>query len=430
VSNASKLKISILATALSAVFINPALATPVIWVGASSFWDISSNWSPFLPGAGDDVTIDALGIQTITYRSGTDTINSLNMPAIIGTDTLAVTGGSLTISNAFTNNANTNISGGTFTLNGSSSVTGVQLTGGLTYLTGAGNVQVASGGVFTWVGGTQEGTGSTTIANGGTMDVTGETYLTQRSLNNSGTVVVTTTGDLQNSGTINNAAGATFNFQGTGTFSGLSNGSFNNAGLVTKTDTGTSTIWGAFNNTGGTVDVQSGTLQLPSNFTNTGTLNGLGAYTVSGTLTNNGHVAPGSIGTAPGALTVNGNYAQTALGSFDVGLQDLTHFGSLTVNGKASLGGALSVDCVGSCSFTAGTDLLVLQSTGTLSGTFSNLVTSGFAAGAFNVSYVGNDVYLDITQNTVAAVPEPESYAMMLAGLTMVGAVARRRKAA
>ena len=35
-----------------------------------------------------------------------------------------------------------------------------------------------------------------------------------------------------------------------------------------------------------------------------------------------------------------------------------------------------------------------------------------------------------ITQNITAAVPEPETYAMMLAGLGMIGGIARRRKAA
>jgi hypothetical protein len=55
------------------------------------------------------------------------------------------------------------------------------------------------------------------------------------------------------------------------------------------------------------------------------------------------------------------------------------------------------------------------------------LTVTGFAGGessAFSASYSG---LLNIT--TVAAVPEPETYAMMLAGLGMVGMLARRRRA-
>jgi hypothetical protein len=40
------------------------------------------------------------------------------------------------------------------------------------------------------------------------------------------------------------------------------------------------------------------------------------------------------------------------------------------------------------------------------------------------------DAYAKVTYNYVSAVPEPETYAMLLAGLGLVGVVARRRKSA
>ena len=40
------------------------------------------------------------------------------------------------------------------------------------------------------------------------------------------------------------------------------------------------------------------------------------------------------------------------------------------------------------------------------------------------------DAYAKVTYNYVSAVPEPETYAMLLAGLGLIGVAARRRKSA
>jgi hypothetical protein len=55
--------------------------------------------------------------------------------------------------------------------------------------------------------------------------------------------------------------------------------------------------------------------------------------------------------------------------------------------------------------------------------TFAGLTTQGYGAGVtFNVVYNLHDVTLE-----VVAVPEPETWGMLLAGLGLVGFAARRR---
>ena len=310
-----------------------------------------------------------------------------------------------------TQNGNLTLSNGTFTGGDGSAGSRAVANGNLNWATGtlAGNWQVAAGQTLTLQGGNYK-------------------YL-NAALTNSGTIAATDTLYVENGKTLANQG--TYDLRGdVGVLNNGGGGNFVNTGLVVKSaGAGISTIGNgiAFDNAGGTVDVRTGTIRMPDGFTNQGTLKGAGAYAAN-VLTNAGHVAPGSIGAAPSLLTLDGNYVQTGAGSFDVGLESLGSFGSLLVNGTANLAGALTLDCVGSCIFSAGTELVVLQSTGDLIGTFGSLSASGFGGGAFSVVYTGNEVLLEITQGTVAAVPEPASCAMMFAGLAAIGFVARRRR--
>ncbi|MCL2161677.1 MAG: FxDxF family PEP-CTERM protein [Betaproteobacteria bacterium] len=138
-------------------------------------------------------------------------------------------------------------------------------------------------------------------------------------------------------------------------------------------------------------------------------------------------VAPG-VSSATGALT-----ASFASLSFDFGFDSLTfsvYEGTYTdrlnllVDAdvlKVAFPNLWGLQSVGSFD---------LQSDGTLNGTFNfnpavsdyTLVISGVAAG---VSFFGTSEYAF----TLSAVPEPAEYAMLLAGLGIVGMVSRRRKA-
>ena len=236
--------------------------------------------------------------------------------------------------------------------------------------------------------------------------------------------------------------GATFNNAGTfdlqADASVVNNGSAAtlvntvNTGLIIKSaGTGTATIGAGLGlNNLGTLDVRSGTLALPDNFVNNGVMTGTGTYSVGGTLTNAGTLAPGAA--APASLALGGNYAQGAGGAFAVELQSLASHDLFNISGTAALGGTLALSCFAACSFAVGDVITILDSVGNLSGTFSAGVTlSGFATGAFDVVYdsAADRVQLVVTQ-AVTAVPEPGTYALWLAGLAATGWAIRRRRGA
>jgi hypothetical protein len=185
-----------------------------------------------------------------------------------------------------------------------------------------------------------------------------------------------------------------------------------------------------FNNTStGTVQVAAGkTATIGGNiaFVQNGTLTGDGAFTISA-LTNAGHVKPGD---GIGELTINGNYTQNALGVLDIQITSLASFDLLSINGTAALDGMLALSCLGACSMAIGDEIVILDSTGNLTGTFLGGVSlSGFATGAFDVVYDDvNDLVLLRVTDTVTAVPEAETWAMLLVGLGLVGFAARRKQ--
>ncbi|MCU7371412.1 S8 family serine peptidase [Paucibacter sp. O1-1] len=146
-----------------------------------------------------------------------------------------------------------------------------------------------------------------------------------------------------------------------------------------------------------------------------------GNATILGDLLNEaGHIAPGedSIGT----LTVLGNFAQFPSGWLDLELgaggTDL-----LAIGGTAFLGGGLQLTLLDSFSL-SGKASFTLMSAGNFMGQFSSVQVSGLGAGYTSALFYDNgSIRLDIS-----AVPEPESYALMLAGLGLLSWQLRRRR--
>ena len=257
-------RLASITAALVVVAAAPAQSAVVSWTGGTSFWDLVANWTsnPLLPGAADDVVIDVAGVQTITYRSGTNTVNSLS---ITGDDLFAVTGGSLTVGTAFTSAGAVSLSGGTLTLNGASSMASLAQSGGI--LAGSGTTTIA--GASSWTAGTQTGTGTTRFDNAVSLSGPGAKLISGgRTVELNGT---TTWGG--NTGANNNAlqfAGGTLDNVGTfvdqNAFASFidhvsGTNAFNNIGIYNK-QSNTVTMVEAFYNNTGTTNVNAGTMLM------------------------------------------------------------------------------------------------------------------------------------------------------------------------
>ncbi len=291
-------------------------------------------------------------------------------------------------------------------------------------------------GTADWESGTMVGSWNTTA--GSTLDVTtvanksfnAATFTNDGTINwQAGNMFMISDSKLVNNGTMTATGDNSINFGG-----GV-NSTFTNNGLIEKTaGSGTTTLAnsGVTLDNNGTINVLSGTIALPVAFTNDGTLGGTGTFT-STNLTNGGTIAPGAAG-ATGTLALAGNYAQTAFGTLSSQLASTGSFDVFNISGTAGLNGTLALSCILGCAINTGDSFVLLNSVGNLSGTFSNVTTSGFLSGfTYNViyDYAADLVRLDVinagTIPTPGAVPEPATWLMMLFGFGLVGSTLRRR---
>ena len=146
------------------------------------------------------------------------------------------------------------------------------------------------------------------------------------------------------SGTLNVTNGARVTVSGSGASSvmGLETGSSG-----TATVSGTGSLWSTFialrvgiNGQASLTVANGGTVSAPAIITGLlGEIHGNG--TLTGSVTNNGLVSPG---TSPGTLTINGNYSQTADGELLIELASLASFDRLQVSGSVNLAGLVTVN--------------------------------------------------------------------------------------
>lgn len=144
--------------------------------------------------------------------------------------------------------------GGVTTFSGTVAIDTLALGGGT--LDGSGNVIVPT--TFNWIGGTMGGSGTTTA--GGSLLINGAVTL-NRTLNNNGSGVWQGANNIGGTGAFNNDVLAALDITNNQSLGAT----FNNAGTVNKTSTGTTTF-ATFNQTGGTTTlagpVAIGTLNL------------------------------------------------------------------------------------------------------------------------------------------------------------------------
>jgi hypothetical protein len=130
-------------------------------------------------------------------------------------------------------------------------------------------------------------------------------------------------------------------------------------------------------------------------------------------------------------LTINGNFTSGGKLFFEIAGLGIGLYDVLGINGNATFtGGNMQFDFIDGFIAAAGNywDFLTAN-------TITGWDTLNFSFNGLGAGLEWNFTQLDtggerlwISSNTVAPVPEPETYAMLLAGLGLIGFTARRRK--
>jgi hypothetical protein len=403
----------------------------------SGAWDAATNWTLSLaPAFVHALKIDPTVSLTVTGPREAQTVRSLTVGGGNGVATLRLAGGTLTSQSAV-QIASTGVLTGDGAIVGGVVNAGtvradnLRIEGGLS---NSGRI-VGNGSITADL--TQTTAGQLRVGAGETMLLSGTGH------SNAGAIEVRNGGELEVNGALNQtASGRTLLDNATVRF----NGGMTNAGQVNVGFGGASVFGNVVNAAGGrvivsgnsqatfydTVEAQAGS-ELRVSAGSTALFFGQvlqrngAAFTGTGTKFYEGGL---SVGNSPGAArdegSVNFGSGNLYLGEIG-GTQAGTEFDYYNVAGNLNFGGTLRLVSYGSFIGQAG-QTFDLFDWGTSSGTFANIDISGFnlAAGTWldtSSLYQNGSVTISVT-----AVPEPETYAMLLAGLGLMGAVVRRRK--
>ncbi|OQW88894.1 MAG: hypothetical protein BWK72_08155 [Rhodoferax ferrireducens] len=274
------------------------------------------------------------------------------------------------------------------------------------------------------------------FTNNNTLIVTGGTFANYAPLINNAVLTTEINGRLKNGngisldnrGTLTNLGPAEIG--GVLTNSGIVNNSGSMLSYATITNSG---IWnnsgqlagvGSYLQTAGQTTV-NGEFAQASIKIDGGSLSGTGRITGNVVIGSEGYV---ELGLSPGTLTIRGDFASSGdllfnLSGADAGANDL-----LTITGKGSFsGGSVQINFLTGFQPVAGNTLKFLSANTTTGWETLSLTVNGLDSGlGWTMADTGSGMGLSIT----AAVPEPETYAMLFFGLALMGAVVRRRRRA
>lgn len=258
-------------------------------------------------------------------------------------------------------------------------------------------------------------TGTGTLILTGANSYTGGTVINQGTLQGNSTSLV---GNIFNSGTV------VFDQSVLGHFDGNISGS----GDLVKTGAGT-VIFNGTNSYAGMTSINQGELQVHGSTTSnvnvanpSATLSGDGSV---GSVTNDGTVRPGT--STLGDLNVNGSFTQHAGGTTVIGINSAgntpgVNNGHLNVTGNAALDGTLNVAAQGGGTYTSGTQYTILNSTGTVTGQFSSIV-SNLSMFSINAIYDPQDIMIQLQRksslNEVATTQNQSAVGTALDNITL-----------
>jgi|GEM_PF-1128543 len=399
-------------------------------------------------GSGSAITSDDTAVQTwagggsVTNADGAVMHGGINGVLLDTSTALENSGGAQIIGD--TADGVLSYNGGIVTNTGAGSliqgeVAGVELQGGpgtvintdgATITAGYGAIGLFQGGSVTnGAGATLNGGTFSIYAEGGAAVVSNAGAITGDVALDGGydnDVTLFTGGSINGNLYINNRAGSTLTFDGTGTqlLSDAVTGTFAFGGVVTKQGSGTwiidkNLLADETNVTDGTLIVGVdgvGKLFSDVNVSHGATLGGSG--TIYGDVVVDGTVAPGN---SPGVLSVAGNYTQTAGSTFNAQIDtDSGLYDRINASGTATIdpGATLNVMRTGNAPYVVGTQYVFLSATSGVTGTYAvagDLVISPFLS--LTDHYDPGLGYLEVEQtlSLVAALTAPTTSQISLA---------------